>query len=44
MSRSPLRIATTRQLELSVRTAGFEPVILPEQVTTDFNRSLDSRL
>ena len=44
MSRSPLRIATTRQLELSVRTAGFEPVILPEQVTPDFNRSLDSRL
>jgi hypothetical protein len=44
MSQSTLRIATTRQLEPSVRAAGFEPVILPEQVSTDFNRPLAKRL
>ena len=44
MSNHTLRIATTRQLEVSVRAAGFEPVILPEQVTADFNRPLSNRL
>lgn len=44
MSRRPLRIATTLQLESSVRAAGFETFLLPDLPTSDFNRSLTQRL
>src|SRR3972149_1247416 len=44
MSRRPLRIATTKQLERSVREAGFEVFTLPELNTLDFNRPLMQRL
>jgi len=41
MMRVPLRIATTKQLERSVREGGYEAFVLPE--TGDFNRSLQQR-
>ena len=44
MGRRPIRIATTRQLERSVREAGFETYVLPELPSLDFNRSLEQRL
>lgn len=44
MSRRPLRIATTQQLEGSVRAAGFEVHRLPELPSLDFNRPLARRL
>jgi len=42
--RRPIRIATTRQLEYSVRAAGFETYLLPDLPSLDFNRSLEQRL
>lgn len=42
MTRGPFRIATTPQLERSVREAGYEAHILP--ATGDFNRSLQQRM
>lgn len=44
MSRRPIRIATTEQLERSVREAGFEAYMLPELPDSDSNRSLRQRL
>jgi len=44
MIRRPLRIATTQQLERSVRTAGFEAYRLPKIASEDFHRSLKQRL
>ncbi len=44
MSRRPIRIATTQQLERSVRQAGIEPFSLPELPSLDINRSLQHRL
>lgn len=44
MSRKPMRIATTIQLENSVRAAGYETYLLPELKERDFNRSLQQRL
>lgn len=44
MSRRPIRIATTAQLERSVRKAGFETFLLPELPSLDFNRPLQDRL
>jgi len=44
MSRRRLRIATTKQLARSVREAGFEVFVLPELVSSDFNRPLGQRL
>ena len=44
MSRRPLRIATTKQLERSVREAGCEAFLLPELSSLDFNRPLAQRL
>lgn len=44
MSRRSLRIATTAQLERSVREAGFETFLLPELPSLDFNRPLPDRL
>lgn len=44
MSRRPLRIATTKQLERAVREAGFETYLLPDLPSLDFNRSLKERL
>ncbi len=42
--RRPLRIATTSQLERSVRAAGFEPFLLPKLPNEDFNRSIRQRM
>lgn len=39
-----LRIATTKQLEQSVRAAGFDAYLLPELSNLDFNRTLRQRL
>ncbi len=44
MSHKPLRIATTGQLLGSVRSAGFEGFLLPEEVNVDFNRTLQQRM
>jgi len=44
MSRRPLRIATTKQLERSVREAGCEAFLLPDLSSLDFNRPLAQRL
>lgn len=44
MSRRPLRIATTTQLERSVREAGFDTYLLPEISTLDFHRPIEQRL
>ena len=44
MAQRPLRIATTEQLERSVREAGFDAFLLPELASTDINRSLKERL
>ena len=44
MSRRPLRIATTNQLESSARTAGFDVYLLPELPSLDFNRTLEERV
>ncbi len=44
MIRRPLRIATTEQLERSVRDAGFDVYLLPPIPTLDFNRPLQQRL
>lgn len=44
MIRPPLRIATTIQLESSVRDAGFDAYLLPELPSLDFNRTLDQRI
>ncbi len=44
MSRRPLRIATTPQLERSAREAGFDVFRLPDLPTYDFHRSIEQRL
>lgn len=44
MSRRPIRVATTPQLERAVREAGFDTYLLPDIPTLDFNRTLDQRL
>ncbi len=44
MSRRPLRIATTVQLENSVRAAGYETYLLPELPDRDFNRTIQQRI
>ena len=44
MVRRSLRIATTEQLEASVRAAGFDTFLLPELPSLDFNRALEQRL
>ncbi len=44
MGRRPIRIATTKQLERSVREAGFDTYLLPGLPSLDFNRSLQQRL
>lgn len=44
MIRRPIRVATTPQLERSVREAGFDTYLLPDIPTLDFNRTLDQRL
>lgn len=44
MSRRPLRIATTRQLERSVREAGFDTYVLPELPSLDLHRCIPERL
>lgn len=41
--RRPLRVATTKQLERSVRAAGFDTYLLPELPSLDFNRSIEER-
>lgn len=41
--RRTLRVATTKQLERSVRAAGFDTYVLPELPSLDFNRSIDER-
>ena len=43
MIRQPLRIATTKQLERSVRAAGFEAFVAPESINLDFHRSIEQR-
>lgn len=43
MSRRPVRIATTRQLERSVREAGFDTYVLPEVPSLDLHRSIAER-
>ncbi len=43
MSRRPIRIATTPQLERSCRVAGFETYLLPDLPSLDLNRSLQER-
>lgn len=43
MTRRPIRIATTIQLERSVRAAGFETCLLPPLPDRDFNRPLAPR-
>lgn len=43
MARQPLRIATTKQLERSVREAGFEAYVAPESIPADFHRSIEQR-
>lgn len=44
MTRRPLRIATTSQLERSARAAGFDVYTVPESINLDFNRPLAQRL
>ena len=44
MSRRPIRIATTQQLEFSVREAGFETYLLPSLTSLDIHRPLGQRL
>lgn len=44
MIRRPLRIATTIQLETSVRAAGYDTYLLPELPDRDFNRTLQQRI
>ena len=44
MNQRPIRIATTEQLERSVRKAGFEAHLLPPLPDLDFNRSLHRRM
>jgi hypothetical protein len=44
MTRRPIRVATTEQLAASVRAAGLEAYVLPEEISRDINRSLDARL
>ncbi|MEK6798654.1 MAG: glycosyltransferase [Planctomycetota bacterium] len=44
MTRRLLRIATTAQLERSVRQAGFDAYVLPPIPTDDFHRPLAQRL
>ncbi len=44
MTRIPLRIATTRQLERAVREAGFEVVVLPEPSPLDIHGSIEKRV
>ncbi len=44
MIRRPIRIATTPQLERSVREAGFDVYLLPPLPTLDFHRSLAQRI
>ena len=44
MTKRPYRMATTRQLERSVREAGFDTYVLPEIPTLDFHRPLAQRL
>jgi hypothetical protein len=44
VSRRAIRIATTKQLERSVRETGFDTYVLPDLPTLDFNRSLQQRL
>ncbi len=44
MPRRPLRIATTRQFERAVRTAGFETYVLPELPSLDTHRPMEQRL
>ena len=44
MTRRPLRIATTKQFERAVRTAGFETYILPELPSLDTHRPMEQRL
>lgn len=44
MGRRAYRIATTKQLERSVREAGFDTHVLPDLPTLDFHRSLDQRV
>lgn len=43
MIRQPLRIATTKQWERSVRAAGFEAHVAPEEINLDFHRSIERR-
>jgi len=44
MTRSPLRIATTQQLERAVREAGYEAVVLPEPSPLDIHGSIEKRV
>ena len=44
MSRRPLRIATTQQLERSAREAGFDTYLLPDLPSLDIHRSLGQRV
>ncbi|MBI4716933.1 MAG: glycosyltransferase family 1 protein [Planctomycetes bacterium] len=44
MVRRPWRIATTTQLERSVRAAGFEAFVLPASLTLDCNNAISQRL
>ena len=44
MTRTPLRIATTKQLERAVREAGFEAVLLPEPSPLDIHGSIEKRV
>ena len=44
MSRRPLRVATTRQLESAARQAGFDTYVLPDEINTDPHRAVDTRL
>ena len=44
MTRRPIRIATTKQFERAVRTAGFETYVLPDLPSLDTHRPLEQRL
>ncbi|MHC5110659.1 MAG: glycosyltransferase family protein [Planctomycetota bacterium] len=44
MPRRPIRIATTRQLERSVREAGHQVFLVPQDFDRDFNRPLERRI
>ncbi len=44
MVRTPLKIATTKQLARAVRSAGFETVVLPEPSPLDIHGSIEKRV